>query len=278
MGISLLTGVEAAFIQRQLDQQTERGARSLERLVTGRRIVRVGDDPSGEALADGYEARARSYAQARRDAADALSVVQVAEGGLNEAANLALRLRKLATAAASDDVNDRERGWISKEADALSTDLSRLSSMQYLGVPLLNGSGRTLEFQIGIDQSPESRVTYAPSETDIRPDSLGIGNTDFSDSDRARDAMVAIDEGIARINDSRASLGAIQTTLQFAMDTLSMQEDNARLAVSRIRDVDVAKETTEWLSAGLRQRAAIAVLAQANQFPLAVLRLLDPVK
>jgi len=150
MGLSILTNIPAITVRRHLEAGSRTYAKSMERLASGKRINRPGDDAAGLSLSFGLEARIRSIKQAKRNAEDALSLIQVAGGGLNEVGNILIRLRELSIQAASDTISDKEREMLQIEASSLEQEIDRIAdSTKYLGTPLLNGEGQSFDFFIG---------------------------------------------------------------------------------------------------------------------------------
>lgn len=276
MPVSLLTNIPAMAAERHLEESSTITARAEERLASGKRINRASDDAAGLALADQHEARARAIGQAKRNTQDALGFVQVAEGAMNESENMLVRLRELAVQGANEDLSDRQRGYLDLEAKSLVAELGRIANVtSYSNVPLLNGAGSRLEFQIGPDNDDFNRIAFQPDEIDLRPEALGVDGVSVGDAGSSRDAIDAIDGAINQVATPRARLGALQSRLETVTRELSTTEEGLYGAVSRIRDADVAREATEVARGMILQRTGAAVLAQANQFPAIALRLID---
>lgn len=276
MAISLLSNLPAFSIRRELNVTERDAQRAMERMASGKRINHVHDDPAGLALAASLKSKLHSIQQAQRNAMDATSLIQVAEGGLNTMDNILSRLRELAMQAASDTVGDTERQLLHLEFNQLRDEVARISATtRYLGTPLLNGTQKELMFQIGTENSENDRIIYNTSTVDVRPSSLGIDDISIEDRDSAVDSLAAIDNALSQVQAPRAQLGAIQSRMQSVSEFLGVYEENLTAARGRIFDTDYAKETTEQFQAQVRQGAAIAVLAQANQQPAHVLKLLE---
>jgi flagellin len=276
MPISLLTNVPSLNVKRHMDESSDKYATAAERLASGKRINKAGDDAAGLSISFGIESRIRSLQQARRNAFDALSMMQVAEGGMNEVGNLVIRLRELAIQSASDNVSDKEREMLELEASQIKMEVDRLSeSTRFFDTPLLNGTGKNFTFQIGADNNEHNRIEYNTAALDLRTDTLGLGNVELKSSGEALDSLEYIDEALKKMNVPRAQVGAIQSRFNAITQHLAVYEETLTSANSRIRDADIAKETADIVKAQVLQRAGIAVLAQANMQPTAVLRLID---
>ncbi|MBI1862121.1 MAG: flagellin FliC [Deltaproteobacteria bacterium] len=261
-------------IRNLLNKNSEEITRSMERVASGRRINRAGDDAAGMALASLSEGKIRSAQQAERNALDALSSAQVAEGGMNEIDNLLIRMRELAIQGASDTLGGNERGALGIEMKELISEVDRIShATKYFGTTLLDGQGSEFTYQIGVENDAPSRITYDGGMVDLRASSLGISGINVEDSGSARDALGAIDSAISKVSIPRAQLGAIQTRLNSVIHTMGSYTENMSAALSRIRDADLASETSNVVRNQIQVKAAAAVLSQANTLPLMALDL-----
>jgi flagellin len=276
MSISLLSNVAALNVKRHLNETNELFSQAAERLASGRRINKAGDDAAGLSISFGLEAKIRSIQVARRNSQDALSMMEVAEGGMNEVGNILVRMRELAIQASSDNVSDRERSMLDLEVGQLKEEVDRLSqATRYFDTPLLNGSGKDFTFQIGIDNNENNRLTYAASSLDLRASTLGVSGISLTDIDGARDAFGQIDEALIRMNAPRSQIGALQTRMHSVANNLSSYEESLTGANARIRDADIAKETADAVRGQVLQKAGISVLAQANMLPTQALKLIE---
>ncbi len=246
-------------------------------MSSGNRINKAADDAAGLAISEKLKAEIRGTAQATRNAGDGISLIQTAEGGLNEASNILIRLRELSVQAASDTVGDSEREFSNLEFKHLLKEMDRISqATEYNGKTLLNGEGDDLDFQIGIRNNPENdRISFRPSATDARTDSLGIGSLDVSSKTQSQENLTSIDTAINKINGQRANLGALQNRLQSTINNLNIKSENIAEANSRIRDTDVASETAQLTKSNILSSSGISVLAQANNSGQSALRLLS---
>lgn len=276
MGLRIATNVQSMNAQRNLGVSNEKQAASLNKLSSGARITKAGDDAAGLAISEKLKGSIRSMQQANRNANDGISLIQTAEGGINEVSNILLRLRELSVQAASDTVGDVERGFTDKEFQNLKSEIDRIAQVtKYNGTSLLNGSGDTLDFQVGIENNPENdRLQYKTHETDVTLGRLGLGSTGVVSKALAQDNLAVIDNAIQQVNENRAGLGALQNRLTSTVQNLAISTENLAAANSRIRDTDMALETSELTKQGILSQAGTAVLAQANSSQNLALKLL----
>lgn len=276
MGLRIATNVQSMNAQRNLTGSNERQAVALNKLSSGQRITKAGDDAAGLAISEKLKGSIRSLQQANRNANDGISLIQTAEGGINEVSNILLRLRELSVQAASDTVGDVERGFTDKEFQALKSEIDRISQVtKYNGTNLLNGTGVTLDFQVGIDNHPENdRLQYATANTDVTLGHLGLSETGVSSKVSAQENLAKIDMAIQQVNENRAGLGALQNRLSSTVNNLGIATENLAAANSRIRDADMAVESSELTKQSILSQAGTAVLAQANSSQNLALKLL----
>jgi len=276
MGLRIATNVQSLNAQRNLGTSFEKQAGSLNKLSSGQRINKSGDDAAGLAISEKLKGSIRSMQQANRNANDGISLIQTAEGGINEVSNILLRLRELSVQAASDTVGDAERSFTDKEFQALKSEIDRISQVtKFNGTNLLNGSGATLDFQVGIENSPENdRLQFKTAETDVTLGKLGLSSTGTSSKVSAQENLAKIDVAIMSVNENRAGLGALQNRLSSTVQNLSISTENLAAANSRIRDTDMAAETSELTKQSILTQAGTAVLSQANSSQNLALKLL----
>jgi flagellin len=275
MAMSIRTNVASLNAQKNLMGTENMLNSSLSKLSSGFRITKAGDDAAGLGISSNLTAQIASYNQAARNASDGISLVQTAEGALNETNNILTRLRELAMQAGSDGVGDTERGFIQEEVDQLVEELDRVAnSAEFNGAALLNGGGATLEFQVGIrTDDTNDRIQVDLSGLDATGATL-VGTLDYTDRDTARDHIADIDAAIEDVATMRAQLGAIGTRFNTVSNTIRSASENLSAANSRIRDVDVAEETSAMSRAQVLMQAGVSVLAQANQMPQMAMKLL----
>jgi len=276
MGIRISTNVAAINAQRTMANGQREIQRSMAQLASGSRITKSADDAAGLAISENLKSQGRSMVQAQRNANDGISMVQTAEGGLNEVSNILTRIRELGIQAASDTVGDRERGFTDKEVQQLKSEMQRISQTTRFGnTQLLNGSGNTFDFQVGINNvDSEDRIQYDSAMTNATIDELGVDGIDFTSKEGAQSALAKLDEAQFKVNGYRASLGAIQNRLQSTSDNLGVMYENISAANSRIRDTDVAQATSEMTRNSILLNANTSVLSQANSTPQLALKLL----
>ena len=261
--------------QKSLSSQQGRVEKALAQLASGDRITRAADDAAGLALSENVRSQVRGISVAKQNALDAMSLVQVSEGGLNEVSNILIRLRELGVQAASDSIGDTEREFLNTEASQLIEEVDRIARTTRFGSQLLlDGSGEKMEFQVGPYGGEENIISFQ-LDANARASELGIDGIDISDKWEARDSLDSVDGALLKLGKLRSDLGAVQSRLEASTNHLDIQFENLSEARSRIKDADVALASSELASANILQQAALSVLAQANAFPQASLRLLS---
>ncbi len=277
MGLRIATNVASQSVQKNLKEVSNAGNAELERLSSGKRITKAADDAAGLAISTNLEAQTRGLRQATRNANDGISLVQTAEGGLNETSNILVRLRELTIQAASDTVGDAERGFLDKEYQQLMTEVDRISaSTTFNGTNLLNGEGKgSMDFQVGAFAGEQNKITFDSSETNASAGEIGIAGSTISNKDDALSSISTVDQAIAKVSSQRSNLGAIQSRLASTVKNLEVQTINQDSARSVIQDVDVATSSAALASNNVVKNAAVSTLSQANQIPMGALRLLS---
>lgn len=276
MGLRISTNIASQTVQKNLKQVSSQTDSSLEKLSSGKRITKSADDAAGLAIATNLEAQTKGLRQATRNANDGISLVQTAEGGLNEVSNILVRMRELTIQSASDTVGENERGFLDKEYQQLLTEVDRISeSTTFNGANLLNGEGSgTLDFQVGAFAGEQNRITFDSGETNASTSSIGVSGSGVAEKDSALDSISVIDEAINTVSGQRANLGAIQSRLGSTVSNLEVQTINQDSARSVIQDVDVASESAKLAANQVVKQAGIATLSQANALPNNALRLI----
>lgn len=277
MGLRINTNTASLNAQRNL-MGTKLGLdKSLERLSSGYRINRAGDDAAGLAISENLRAQIRGLKQASRNASDGVSLVQVAEGSLNEISSILIRLRELAVQAASDTIGPVERQFLNVEYDQLLSETDRIADgTEFNGTQLLSGTGSILDFQVGTRNDPNiDRLSFDASKADANTAALGVNLTSVADKASAQNSLAAIDQAIVSVSAMRADFGAVQNRLQSTISNLAVSVENMSAANSRIRDVDVAEESAELTRNNILLNAGTSVLAQANQSAQTALNLLN---
>lgn len=275
MGLRINTNIASQEVQRNLKASNQQTEAEFSKLSSGKRITKSADDAAGLAIAKKLEAETRGLRVANRNANDAISLVQVAEGGLNETSNILTRLRELSIQAGSDTVGDAERGYLSLEYEQLVQEADRISkTTTFNGKTLLKGEGDTMDFQVGTYGGDDNRIQFDASLTDASSESLGIDGTNLRDKDDALANLERIDNAIVKVSAFRANFGSIQSRLQSTINNLDVATVNQEAARSRIEDVDVAESTAKLASSQIRNAAGTATLSQANQLGNSALRLI----
>lgn len=276
MGLRINTNTQALSAQRFLNNNRELQERALERLASGTRINRAGDDAAGLAISERLKANIRSMKQATRNSMDGISLIQVAEGAMNEIGNILIRLRELSIQAASDTIGDTERGFVDKEIQHLKSEIDRIAqNTEFNGTKLLDGSSPMLEIQVGIQNDPDlDRLRYDTAEQITTLAAVGLESVNTETKQASQDNLPMIDEAITRISANRAALGALQNRLQSTITNLRIYTENQAAANSRIRDTDMAEETSELVKQNILTTSNIAMLSQANTNPKQALNLL----
>ncbi len=274
MGLRINTNIASMTAQRSLAQVTDRLAGRYRRLATGLRIATAADDAAGLAISERLRAQVRSLDQARRNAADGISLVQTGEGSLNEVGNILLRLRELAVQASNGTMSSTDRQTLDDEFAQLVKEVDRIGrGTEFNGIKLLDGSASTVVFQIGFG-TDDNIDRLAAGLSPVLATTLGLDVLGITNVANARSSLSAIDDAINRVSSTRGRFGAMQNRLESTIRYLGVQAENLAAAESRIRDVDFAHETAEMAKDQILQQAAIAMLAQANSQPQLALRLL----
>ncbi len=265
MGIRINTNVSSVNTRRHLMNSTINFGKSMEKLSSGLRINRAGDDAAGLAISEGLKADIRALDQAARNAADGISLIQTGEGALDEVSNILLRMKELAEQSLNGTLSDTDRGYLDAEYSALTGEIDRIAAAtEFNGVKLLDGTGSaTLSIQVGIGTATSDSVTIDLSGNQDAS-ALGV-TTGVDNTSNAGSAMSEIDAAIAAVVSSRGDFGALQNRLEVSIRSINMTSENLSAANSRIRDVDVAHETSRMTSFQILQQAGVSMLAQANQ-------------
>jgi len=277
MGLRINTNVASLNAQRNLGS-TRRGMnKSLERLSSGQRINRAGDDAAGLAISENLKAQIRGLKQSERNAEDGVSLVQIAEGGLGEISNILIRLRELAVQAASDTIGPTERKFLNVEFEQLTSEVDRIAnSTEFNRVPLLNGTGAVFDIQIGTRNDPISdRLTFDASSADVNVAALGLNLASVADKISSQNSLSSIDQAIISVSGIRADFGALQNRLQSTINNIQTSVENLSAANSRVRDTDVAAETAELTKQNILMQAGTSVLTQANSSTTSALALIQ---
>lgn len=266
MGFRINTNISSIAAQRSLSINNREAEGNLAKLSSGSRITKAADDAAGLAISEKLKANIRSLKQADRNANDGISMVQTAEGGLNEVSSILTRMRELAVQTASDTVGDPEREMTNMEYQNLKLELERIAQVtQFNGKKLLNGEGEQYDFQVGTNNDAfQDRISYDSQMVNAKLDGLGISELDVSTKVGSQDSLTAVDSAIEKVSSYRSFLGAIQNRLVSTSNNLQVSAENMSAANSRIRDVDYAEASAIKAKNDILGSAGTSVLAQAN--------------
>lgn len=276
MGLRVNTNVQSLAAQRHLGNTSRATKATLEHLASGSRISRAADDSAGLAISEKMRAQVRSISQNIRNANDGISLIQTAEGAMNEISNVLIRFRELSIQAASDTVGDAERKFIDKEVQQLKQEIDRIAfATEFNGTKLIANEGGTLEIQIGQKNNPEQdRFLIDLAKTTSTLGRLGLNDISTASKESAQGNLDMIDSAINVLSENRSELGAMQNRLQASVQNLQIYNENLSAARSRIYDVDMATESSELVKNNILSQAGAAVLSQANQNSTLALKLI----
>lgn len=277
MGLRIATNVQAINAQKNLYGLSNDISTTMARLSSGYRINRSSDDAAGLAISENLKAQIRGFKQANRNANDGISLVQVAEGGLSEITNMLVRLRELAIQTSSDTIGNRERALVNIEYQQLKEEIERVAqTTQFNGASLLNGTGGVLDFQVGVYNDPiNDRISFDASQGNVTLQSMMLSDLSVETKEQSQASLSFVDEAMNFVGSARAALGAVQNRLQTTSQVLATSEENFAAANSRIRDTDIAAESTALAKNNILMNAATSVLAQANTQQQLALKLLQ---
>lgn len=278
MGFRIMTNTSSVTGQRHLRNTRRLLDQSLERLASGYRINKAGDDAAGLAISEKLRAKIRGLQVAQRNANDGISLVQVAEGGLNEVQNILVRMRELGVQAASDTIGPAERVYLDNEYQALKSEVDRIANgTDFNGTNLLDGTGGSLDIQVntgGDNILGVDRISYDASRADANTDKIGIADLAIATKDGAQKSLAKVDAALDYVSSLRGDLGAMQNRLISTINNIGISVENLSAANSRIKDVDIADESAELTRNNILMQAGTSVLSQSNQVPKMALELL----
>jgi len=275
MAISVVTNVASLRAQRNLNKTANAMTGHIEKLSSGLRINKAGDDAAGSAISSQLTAYEQGLKQANRNANDGVSLIQTAEGAMNEMTGIVQRMRELSVQAANEGTMDStERGYLDQEFQLLESELDRIVNVtEYNGQKLVDGSVSTgVSFQVGMKNTGNDRISISIANSNST--SLGLNDESLSSASNAQKAIAALDTALQTINTTRGTLGATQNRLEMTMSNLSSMHENAASANSRIKDVDVAEESASFTRSQILSQAGTSMLAQANSLPQSALSLI----
>ena len=262
MSLRINTNVDAQAAHRHLSQTSDAISKSMERLSSGLRINKAADDAAGLGISEKMRSQIRGLAQAQRNIQDGVSMVQTAEGNLDEVHSILQRVRELAVQYKNGSLSTAGKGAIQSEVDALSSEISRIQgAAQFNGINLLSTTAAAVTFQVGANDGQSISITFSAV-------------TVSSYATLSTLALSTIDTDVDAVSAARAGFGAVQNRLEHALAVTGSYQENLTSAESRIRDVDMAEEMVNLTKSQILQQAGTAMLAQANQAPQAVLQLL----
>ncbi len=291
MGLRINTNVSSLISQRHLERNHNSLAQNFERMSSGLRINKSSDDAAGLAVSESIRAKVRGFNQARRNANDAISMVQIAEGGMNELGNMLIRLRELTVQSASDTLGETERGFLNREYVQLVDEVDRIvGTTEFNGLKLFKSEDvNDFVIQVGVNGTePEENLDTISINLDglkFSSEDLELGKgaeigpenddpTGGPDRETIASRLVNIDNALTRMASERATLGSVQSRLQSAINNLSISTENQETARSRIIDTDFAAETATMTQNRILTQAGLSVLSQANLAPEMALTLL----
>jgi flagellin len=275
MGLTINTNIGSINAQRNLANVTDRLAGNFRRLSTGLRISVAADDPAGLAFSERLRSRVRSLDQAKRNANDGLSLVQTAEGALNEVSSILIRIRELAIQSANGTISGADQDTLNDEFTSLVSEINRIGlATEFNDINLLDGSSTSVNFQVGINTTAAVDVLTVSLDPALST-TLNLDTLDVGSAGNTTLAITNIDAAIDTVSGIRGSLGAAQSRLGSTIRNLGVQAESQQSAESRIRDVDVAFETSQLTRNSILQQAAIAILAQTNAQSVVALTLLS---
>ena len=266
MGFRINTNVSSISAQRSLGVNNRENESNLAKLSSGTRITKAADDAAGLAISEKMKTNIRSLKQADRNANDGVSMIQTAEGGLNEVSSILTRMRELAVQTSSDTVGDSERSMTDMEYQNLKQELDRISQVtEFNGHKLLDGNGKKYDFQIGANNNEfQDRIGYDSNTVNARMDTLAVSELSVGTKEGSQTSLASVDTAIEKVSGFRAYLGALQNRLTSTSNNLQINVENLSQANSRIRDVDYAEATAMQAKNSILSAAGTSVLAQAN--------------
>jgi flagellin len=277
VGLRIQNNVEAFNAHRNLTSTADKAAQSMEKLSSGYRINRAADDAAGLAISEKMRAQIGGLAQAQRNAQDGISLVQTAEGALNEVHSMLDRMRDLKVQYLNGTLSTDDKAAIVSEGKQLAQEIGNIqSTTAFNGLPLLNGSTPTISFQVGANSGETIDVTTSDllGSTGVGADIATLSGSAATASDWDAVSLDEIDTAIKNVSTLRSTFGAVQNRMDHRLNNLATYQENLTASESRIRDVDMAEEMTNFTKLNILQQAGTSMLAQANQAPQNVLSLL----
>ena len=283
MALTVNTNTTSLGVQKNLNRASDALSTSMTRLSSGLKINSAKDDAAGLQIATRMTSQIRGQTMAIKNANDGVSIAQTAEGAMQEQTNILQRMRELAVQSRNDSNSTEDRAALNKEFAAMSDELTRIAkSTQLNGKNLLDGTAGTMTFQVGSNGGAINQISITLSDSldavklGVDSDAIAITGSDSVTAEASFAASIAaIDTALQTINTTRADLGAAQNRLTSTVNNLQNINENAEAARGRVQDTDFAAETAQLTKQQTLQQASTSVLAQANQLPSAVLKLLQ---
>jgi flagellin len=270
------TNVSSVFVQKNLGRAQNRLQSNFEKLSSGLRINRAGDDAANLGVSEQMRSEIKSLRVAGRNTSDGINMVQVAEAGLAETTSMLSRMRELAVQSSSGLLQATERAYLATEFTSIQTEIDRIANTtDFNGLNLGNGTNTSVDIQVGQFAAANNRITVALQDGDTTALAIGTGTVDLSTAATSQTAITAIDTALDSVNSSRATYGAAQNRLGSALSNLENYTEKLIATESTIRDVDFASETADLTRNQVFQQAGVSILSQANQGPQAALSLLQ---
>ncbi len=260
--------------QRELKRSVQEAERSSLKLSSGTRIYYAADDPAGLAISERMRAKSAGLSQAKRNANDTVSLLQIAEGTLNTVQELGSRLKELAMQAANDTLTDAERAIANREFQSLKTEIKRMQeSASYNGNKIMQQGNFTM--QIGVNSSNSDRLSFNMQQALRGLSQLGIDTTNIATKRSSQITLGRIDEMLQKVSESRAVLGSLGNRLESTVNNLMISKESTESSKTQIRDTDFAAEMSNKVSAEIRRDATTALLTNANNLPNRIMKLLE---
>lgn len=263
--VRITSQVASLSAQKYLAQNQRKLEVAMQQLASGNRFANSSVDPAGQAISESLKSQVRGFESASMNAQNATSLVQQAEGALNEQNNILIRLRELSVQSASDTFSEVERGFLNNEFQQLTQEVDRIAKTTRFGSQnLLDGSERSYEFHVGIGSQSDNVIKYQ-QDSNTTASELGLSGLSIDDQSGARDALDSLDTALEQIGSARAKLGAVQSRMEYVINNNESQKENLVAAASKIADTDVAKTISEVRRGQIMQQYQIAMLAAANE-------------
>lgn len=273
MAINIQTNNAALSAQKNLGMSQKLLAGSFQRLSSGYRVNSAADDAAGLAISESMKSQIRSYTVAQRNASDAQSMAQTAEGALSDVHDIMGRMRELAMQSSNGDLGSTDRGYISTEFKSLQQEVTRIQgSAKFNGKQLINATAAATTFQVGLNNTASDQIAVTFGGVNLA--TITANTTDLSTATGALNALATIDTAIQNVSTARSNFGTAMNRMDFATSNIQTMQLNITAANSRIRDVDVASETANLSRNQVLTQAGTAILAQANQIPQMALSLI----